>query len=145
MPITLSKLKASPGSKKRRKRVGRGNASSGNYSGRGMKGQRSRSGGRSGLKRIGMKRIVQRIPKHRGFKSIHPKPATVNLTVLEKHFANGNTVNLKKLQDLGIIKRGNKAVKILSLGTLTKALTIKGCLVSQPARDKIEKAGGKIV
>lgn len=144
MSITLSNLKPSPGSHKRRKRVGRGNASGGNYSGRGMKGQRARSGGRKGLKRIGMKMMVQRVPKHRGFKSIHPRPAVVDTAVLEKHFASGDAVTLEKLRTLGIIKRGGKAVKILSGGALTKALIVRGCLVSGPARDKIEKAGGKV-
>ncbi|MCK4554160.1 hypothetical protein KAU19_04310, partial [Candidatus Parcubacteria bacterium] len=68
--LRLHNIKPNKKAVKKRKRVGRGNASGhGTYSGRGIKGQRSRSGGKSGLKRLGMKMILRNIPKKRGFKS----------------------------------------------------------------------------
>lgn len=146
MTITLSNLKPAAGSRTRVRRIGRGAGSGrGTTAGKGTKGQRARSGGRRGLKRIGLKRIMQRVPKHRGFTSIHPKPYIVNLEVLETIFASGTTVTPKKLADLNIIQNIGRGVKILGDGTLTKALTVKDCLVSGSARAKIEKAGGKVL
>lgn len=146
MSTTLSNLKPAVGSRTNCKRLGRGNGSGkGNYSGKGIKGQRARTGGRKGLQRIGMKMIIRRIPKHRGFKSIQPRPAVVNINVLEKFFTAGDVITPRSLQKLGLVKAGQPDVKILSTGTLTKPLIIKGCLLSKAARDKIEKAGGKVI
>lgn len=146
MTFNLSNLKPPPGSRTRSKRLGRGNASGkGTYSGKGIKGQRARSGGRAGLKRIGLKRILQRIPKHRGFTSIHRKPAVVNVGALEGYFETGAVILPADLVRLNLIQNVRAGVKILGEGKLTKKFTIKGCLVSKSARDKIEKAGGTIV
>ncbi|PIY78798.1 MAG: 50S ribosomal protein L15, partial [Parcubacteria group bacterium CG_4_10_14_0_8_um_filter_35_7] len=88
MSLSLHNLKSRK--RKKRKRVGRGNASGhGTYSGRGLKGQKSRSGGKKGLKLKGFKVIIQNIPKTRGFKSIHPKMEIVNTGDLEKKFKEG--------------------------------------------------------
>jgi len=93
MPLTLHTIKPFSGSKKKVKRVGRGLGSTGTYSGRGQKGQRARSGGRGGLKLLGMKRIILATPKLRGFKSPYPKMVAVNIGDLEKKF---NEVDKKK-------------------------------------------------
>ena len=145
MSITLSNLKPAQGSRTSSKRIGRGAGSGhGTTAGKGTKGQLARSGGRNGLKRLGLKRIMQRVPKHRGFTSIHPKAYVVNVGVLEINFQAGAVVSPKKLAELDIIQNESKGVKILGDGTLTKALVIEGCLVSSSARVKIEKAGGKV-
>lgn len=145
MPFTLSQLKPAAGSRTRSRRVGRGPGSGrGKTAGRGTKGQRARSGGRKGLRRLGLKRILQRIPKHRGFTSIHPRPAIVNVGTLEVFFAAGTAVTPKALAAAGFVRGVRFGAKILGEGTLTKALTIKGCAVSKSAREKIEKAGGRI-
>ena len=103
MALTLSNLKPAKGSNKRKRRIGRGNASGrGTYSGRGLKGQRSRSGGKGGLKVMGMKARLQKVPKLRGFKSPHPKAEVVNLADLEKYFADGGQVTIKSLKNLSI-------------------------------------------
>lgn len=145
MPFTLSNLKPSPGSRTRVRRIGRGAGSGrGTTAGKGTKGQRARSGGRKGLKRLGLKRIMQRIPKHRGFKSIHPRPAVVNVGDLEARFASGAVITPQALAAIGLVRSAKNGVKILGDGALTKALTVKGCEVSKSAKEKIEKAGGKI-
>lgn len=145
MPITLSNLKPAAGSRTRSKRLGRGNASGkGTYSGKGIKGQKARSGGRKGLKLLGLKRIFQRVPKHRGFKSIHPKPTLVNVKDLQAYFAAAAVVSPQILEAAGLVRTSRNGVKILGDGTLNKALTVQDCEVSKSAREKIEKAGGRI-
>jgi len=145
MALTLSNLKPAKGSQKNKKRIGRGNASGhGTYSTRGLKGQRSRSGSKKGLKLKGLKARLQKIPKLRGFKSAYPKAEPINLTVLEKNFESGSEVNIKRLHNLGLIKKNTQKVKILGAGSLTKKLTIRGCLVSTQAKEAIERSGGKV-
>lgn len=145
MVITLSNLTSATGSRHRSKRLGRGPGSGrGTTAGRGTKGQRARSGGRKGLQRMGLKRIMQRIPKHRGFKSIHPKPTALNVGDLEARLIAGALVTPAYLVKNGIIKHIQNGVKILGDGALTKPFVIKGCAVSKKAKEKIEKAGGKI-
>ena len=145
MPFTLSNLKPPSGSRTRSRRIGRGPGSGrGTTAGKGTKGQRARSGGRKGLKRLGLKRIMQRIPKHRGFKSIHKKPAIVNVGDLEARFVSGTVITPRQLESVGLVRSAKNGVKILGNGLLTKALLIQGCSISKSAKEKIEKAGGKI-
>lgn len=118
--------------------------STGTYSGRGQKGQRARSGGRKGLKLMSMKRLIQSTPKLRGFKSHYPKFTVVNLSELEKKFNEGERVTPKTLLEKGLVGKIGERVKILGGGELKKKLTIGGCALSSSAREKIEKAGGKI-
>lgn len=137
------------GSRKKTKRIGRGLGSGhGAYSTRGVKGQRARSGGSHGLKARGMKQIIRRIPKLSGFRSIHEKIKSINLSKLEELFSAGETVTPLMLVRRGALhspKRGKLAsVKLLGEGTLTKALTVRGCAVSASAKEKIEKAGGSV-
>ena len=145
----LHNLTPFKGSRKKAKRIGRGLGSGhGAYSTRGMKGQRSRSGGSKGLKARGMKQLILRIPKLSGFRSRHEKGARINVDRLEELCMAGETVTPALLVRRGAIRspKGSKlvAVKILGEGNLQKALTVKGCAVSASAKEKIEKAGGSV-
>ena len=129
------------------KRVGRGRGSGkGKTSGRGTKGQNARAGHK---KRPDVREKLKKLPKLRGynFASIETKPVVLNLSALERAFEGGASITPKLLVERGLIKAGKGAVpsvKILGDGELTKKLTIEGCKVSGSAREKIEKAGGKV-
>ena len=130
---------------KKPKRVGRG-GKRGTYSGRGLKGQRSRAGRKF---KPAIRGLIKRYPKLRGykFKRIRPKPAVVNIEILEKKFKAADTITPKVLIEKGVIRRIKgrlPKVKILGRGKLTKKLIIEGCQVSKSAREEIEKAGGTI-
>lgn len=117
---------------KRKKRIGRG-GKRGTYSGRGMKGQKSRAGRGP---RPALRDIVKRIPKKRGyrFKSIKKKPQIVNLKDLQKHFKSGEKITPETLLEKGLIskiKGRMPEVKILGEGKLIKKLTIEGCKTSK--------------
>ncbi len=142
--LTLHNLKPAKGATKGRKRVGRGWSSKGKYSGRGMKGQRSRSGGKSGLKKKGLRQVMLNIPKKRGFKSPHPKLENVNVSDLAKNFADGDLVTPKVLLQKGLIDTTKNGVKVLGNGEISVRIDIKDCKVSEVAKTKIEKAGGGI-
>ncbi|PJE59732.1 MAG: 50S ribosomal protein L15 [Candidatus Portnoybacteria bacterium CG10_big_fil_rev_8_21_14_0_10_44_7] len=135
-----------PSGLKKKKRVGRG-GKRGTYSGRGLKGQKARSGGRP---RPQWRDLVKKLPKQRGYRfaSIKQKPHALNLAVLEKKFSAGDIVDLAKIKALGLVwtKKSRPAkVKILGQGELNKKLTVRGLPVSQTARQKIEKAGGRVI
>lgn len=143
--LSLSNLKISRKSKSERIVVGRGNASGkGSFSGRGIKGQRSRTGGSNKLLRLGMRHIILQSPKLRGFKSLQAKPVAINLGDLEKNFTAGDRIGPKELRAKGLLDNLNFPVKILGEGSLTKAFTFAGCMFSSSALEKIKKAGGKI-
>lgn len=130
---------------KKRKRVGRG-GKRGTYSGRGIKGQRSRAGRR--FQPI-IRQTIKRYPKLRGyrFKKIKLKPALVNIDILEGKFKNSDLVSPKVLLQRHIIRRIKgrvPEVKILGKGKITKKITIENCQISKGAKEKIEKAGGII-
>jgi large subunit ribosomal protein L15 len=144
--LSLNTLKIQKGSKKKVQRRGRGNASRrGNYSGRGMKGQKSRSGGKSGLKKLGMRNMILQMPKLRGFnrnsKTIH----IVNVGDLEKIFKTGDKITPKELFKRDLIKSSTGTVKILGDGKLTKKFLISAHQFSKSAKQIIEKAGGVAV
>jgi len=143
----MSLLNLSPNIKKKRKRVGRGNSSGhGNYSGRGIKGQNSRTGGgvRPGFEG-GQMPIARRLPKLRGFKNpCVVKYQIINLDILEKKYSDGETVDIVSLVEKGIIKNKKQPVKILGDGELKKKLTVKIDKASKQAIEKIKKAGGTI-
>lgn len=134
---------------KKRKRVGRG-GKRGTYSGRGQKGQKSRSGRR--LQPV-VRELIKRYPKLRGYRMKSRFPISnfqtiVNLDVLEKKFDSGDKVNPKVLLEKKIIDRIKgrlPQVKILGQGELKKTLTLENLLISKQAKDKIKKAGGKII
>lgn len=143
MPLEMHNLSPSKGSKKSRKRIGRGLASKGRYSGRGMKGQKSRSGV-SGLKRLGMKRVILSTPKLRGFKSPHKKAASVDVMDLAKAFEDKTEVTPRTLRKRGVVPKAARRIKILGDGDLKFPLILKGVQVSAKAKAAIEKAGGKV-
>jgi large subunit ribosomal protein L15 len=150
--LNLSSLK--PAQKRRaRKRVGRGMGSGkGRYSGRGIKGQKSRAGShkmRAGFEG-GQMPIYMRLGKQRGPYSKDAMPmgphrtstVPVNLAVLELRFEDGDEVTLEALVEKGVIKNTRTDVKILGQGDLKKKLSVTAHAFSASAREKIEKAGG---
>jgi large subunit ribosomal protein L15 len=149
MALSLNTLKAPVGvSNKKRIRRGRGDGSGyGSYSGRGTKGQTSRSGSRSGsgrMARKGMRKRLMSMPKLGGFTSLYEKTESVNLAELERHFDAGATVNPSALLKKGLIRTPRYGVKVLGSGATKKKFTIVGCTVSASARQKIEAAGGSV-
>ncbi len=140
MTLRLHTIKPAKGSTKKRKRVGRGNASGhGTYSGRGLKGQKSRSGGKNSLKRLGMKTILLNIPKKRGFKSQKPKNQVVNLADINKYFKDGATVNLQTLLKAGLIDTIKLPAKILGKGELKlKNVKFEGVKMSESVKNQIK-------
>lgn len=142
MSLNLSNLKPAVGSAKSRRRVGRG-GKRGSYSGRGMKGQKARSGGRKGLKALGFKQTLQRVPKKRGFRSLRVKLPVVNLAALDQKFADGELVDVKKMIGAGLAAKGTKSVKVLAQGQIQKKLTVVAAAFSAPAKKAIEAAGGQ--
>ena len=143
--MKLHELKPAPGSRKNCKRLGRGNGSGlGRNSGKGEKGQKSRSGGgvRVGFEG-GQMPLYRRVPK-RGFTNIFKKEyAILNLDRLNI-FENGSEVTEDVLLDMGIINRIRDGVKILAKGNLERSLTVRVSKFSQSAIEKIEAAGGKV-
>jgi large subunit ribosomal protein L15 len=152
--LTLSNLR--PAQKRRaRKRVGRGLGSGkGRYSGRGIKGQKARSGShtmRPGFEG-GQMPLYMRLGKQRGPYSKDAMPmgphrtftVPVNLTALEQKFEDGDEVTLEALVERGVIKNTRTDVKILGHGELTKKLAVTAHAFSASAREKIEKAGGTV-
>ena len=128
--------------KKGRKRIGRG-GKRGTYSGRGMKGQKSRSGAKKDpLFEGGRSSLIDRLKKVRGFKSPHSKKININLNDLEKNFKAGDTVSIKSLIKSKLISKleAKRGIKILGDGKLTKKLILdKDIALSKSA----EKAIGK--
>lgn len=126
---------------KKKKRVGRG-GKRGTYSGRGLKGQKSRAGRRI---RPQLRDIIKKIPKKRGykFKSVREKLPIVNIESLNKIFNDGEKINPSNLFKTGLISKKVK-VKILGNGKTTKKFFISGCEISSEAKNKIIKAGGEV-
>lgn len=131
-------------SQKRKRRVGRG-GKKGTYSGRGMKGQKSRSGANvNPIFEGGRSTLIEHLPKIRGFKSHRPKNQVVDLQQMEKHFTDGDIVNPQSLLAKKLIDNIKTPVKILGDGEIKKKFTIEKCLVSKSAKEKIEAKGGKV-
>ena len=146
--MNLSTLSPRPGSKKRTKRLGCGESSGhGKTSGKGHKGQKARAGGtvRHGFEG-GQMPIYRRLPK-KGFNNIDfaIRYAIVNVSTLNERFDDGGEVNEGSLRAAGLVKGRHHGVKILGGGELSKKLTVSANKVSASAREKIEKAGGKVV
>ncbi len=137
--MQLHELKPRHKSKKI-KRIGRG-GKRGTYSGRGIKGQKSRAGHKI---RPEIRDFIKKTPKQRGyrFKSIKEKPQIVNLKDLEKNFGAGEKVTPETLLEKGLIRRIKgkiPEIKILGKGKLTKKITIEGCKVSKSAEKILKK------
>jgi len=143
--LNLSNLSPAPGSRKQKKRIGRGPGSGhGKTAGKGHKGAKARSGG--GVKmgfEGGQMPLQRRLPK-RGFNNIFKKQyAIVNLRDLAR-FEAGSKVDRQALLDAGLIGAKDTSVKLLGNGEIDKALTIAVDKVSRSARQKIEAASGAI-
>jgi large subunit ribosomal protein L15 len=141
--MKLHELSPSPGSRKERKRLGRGPSSgTGKTSGRGHKGQNSRSGGgvRPGFEG-GQNPLYRRLPK-RGFVNPTRKEYAVVNTEDLNSFAAGTEVTPEFLMTNGVVKNAKSGIKILGNGDVTVKLTVKANKFSQSAVEKIEAAGG---
>lgn len=142
--MNLSDLVPSAGSRKNRKRIGRGPGSGhGKTSCRGHKGQKSRSGGgtKPGFEG-GQMPLQRRLPK-RGFTNIfQERYSVVNIGALDK--LEETAITLEILEDAGIIKNQKNRVKILGRGDISKPITVKAHAFSASAKEKIEKAKGSI-
>ena len=139
-------LSPAPGSKRGRKRVGRGDGSGhGTYSGRGCKGQKSRSGNkmRPGFEG-GQLPLIKRLPRKRGFVNIfRTEYIPVNLDRLNI-FESGSEVTPERLVAAGVVKSLRQPIKILAQGTINHPLVVKANKFSAAARAKVEAAGGKV-
>jgi large subunit ribosomal protein L15 len=150
--IGLNTLRPAPGSRKARKRIGRGEGSgTGKTSGRGQKGAGSRSGAKSRHNfEGGQMPIHMRMRKLRGphmkksmpFEPFRTHTQAVNLVDLERRFDAGTDVTLEAMQAHGLAKRKGVPVKVLAGGQLTKKLTVHAHAFSASAREAIEAAGG---
>ncbi|MBU4557468.1 MAG: 50S ribosomal protein L15 [Actinobacteria bacterium] len=145
--MQIHDLFPAPGSRKSRKRVGRGNGSGhGSTAGRGDNGQNSRAGGGKGPGfEGGQNPLHMRLPKLPGFKNrFRIEYVIVNVSRLEDRFAEGDVVDIDSLFAAGMIKSKQAPVKVLGDGEITKKLTIKVDKVSAAARQKVEAAGGTV-
>lgn len=144
--MKLNELKPAPGSKKTRKRVGRGLGSGrGKTAGRGQKGQSSRSGFSQGAGwEGGRSRLIMRLPK-RGFNRKKDPLQVVNLRDLNG-FAEGDAIDAVKLAGAGLVRRADHPVKLLADGALeVQNLTITVDAASRGAVEAVAAAGGKVV
>jgi large subunit ribosomal protein L15 len=144
--VKLHELQPAPNSRRARTRVGRGiSAGQGKTSGRGQKGQGSRSS--SGLPKGfegGQMRLSQRLPKLRGFHNRWKKEyAVVNLGKLNR-FESGSVVDAEALKAAGLIGPARDGVKLLAAGALSRSLTVRVTRASAAARAAVEAAGGTI-
>ena len=133
--------------RKDKKTIGRG-GKRGTTSGRGMKGQKARSGGNvNPLFEGGRTTLIDKLKKLRGFKSPHAKKVVVTLAVLERNYNDGEEVSVATLTEKKILrsKIGKDGAKIVVKGTLTKKLIINSNVgISKTAKDIVEKAGGTV-
>jgi large subunit ribosomal protein L15 len=144
--MNLSSLKPPEGSRKKRKRIGRGDGSGhGGTSTKGHKGQNARSGGgvRPGFEG-GQMPLSRRLPK-RGFRNpFRRKIVTINIDQLRR-FPEGSVIDRTALLDAGLVKRIGDGIKVLGKGNIDYPISLKVDMISRGARDKIEAAGGSIV
>lgn len=129
--------------RKKKKRIGRG-GKRGAYSGRGIKGQKSRAGAKIKPQE---KEAILKMPKLRGyrFKPLKKKAEVLALKVLDKEFSDGEIVSLISLKKKKLVSRDARRAKILLKGGIKKKLLIKDVEISKKAKEAILKAGGKII
>ena len=136
------------GARKNRKRVGRGDGSgNGTYSGRGLKGQKSRSGGGSSMIKFqgGQLSLLKRLPSIRGFTNIFRQEySIVNVDQLAL-FPDGSHVTPESMAHVGFVKNLTNPVKVLGRGEIDVAISVSAHKFSAAARSKIEAAGGSVV
>lgn len=141
--ITLNQIQQKH-KRKIKKIIGKG-GKKGRASGRGMKGQKSRTGRKI---RPQIRDLLKRIPKLRGYDArlIKRRPVeVVNFNIISKHFKQGDTINKKSLFEKGLIKSQNNIVKVLSNGDLKASFTLEGIKYSKQAKEKLIKSGSKII
>ena len=144
--MDLSTLTAPAGATKKRKRVGRGDASGqGGTAGKGDKGQKARSGGKVRASfEGGQMPLSRRLPK-RGFRNpFHERFVAVNLIDLCRKFSKGAVIDEAALLASGIVKKKGAGIKVLAKGEIGFPVTLKVAKISQAAKDKITAAGGSI-
>lgn len=133
--------------KSKKKCIGRG-GKRGTYSGRGMKGQKARSGGNvDPLFEGGRTTLTDKMKKLRGFKSPYAKKVVLSLAKIDKNYADGETVSVVTLMEKKLIKNTvlKNGVKVVANGELTKKVTISREIgISATAQALIEKAGGTV-
>jgi large subunit ribosomal protein L15 len=143
--LKLNTLKPAKGAKTATRRLGRGPGSGrGKTAGKGTKGQKARTGGRNRLRLLGMKMIIRRIPKLRGFKSQYGKAEVITLRDLQKAFPQGGIVTRSALVKASLLSSVNADAKVVGGGELARKLTLKGLKASTGAKAAIEKAGGTV-
>ena len=143
--MDLSKLERGS-ARSARRRVGRGPSSgNGKTSGKGHKGQKARSGysRRHGFEG-GQMPLIRRLPKRGFFHAARRPVVVINVDALEKYFESGAEVDLKALQEAGLIKKSAEGVKLLGRGELTKALKVRVQAIAESAKAKVESAGGSV-
>lgn len=143
--VKQNSISPAAGSRRAAKRVGRGLGSTGTYSGRGCKGQKSRAGYRirPGFEG-GQLPLIKRLPRKRGFTNIfRVEYVTVSVGILNV-FEAGTEINPVSLWEAGVIKNLNKPVKILGDGEIDHALNVRAHKFSESAKAKIQAAGGTI-
>ncbi len=143
--MQLHDLAPEKGSRKNRKKVGRGPGSGmGKTSTRGHKGLKARSGGnvRPGFEG-GQMPIYRRLPKRGFFNIFKTNNAVLNVKDLDR-FEDGATIDMEALRSVGLVKGRRDGAKILGMGEISKKFTVKNVLVSKAAKEKIEAAGGTI-
>ena len=142
--MKMNSLSPAEGSKKDRKRVGRGIGSGvGKTAGRGHKGQKSRSGGYHKVGFEGGQMPLQRRLPKRGFAS---RTARYNAEIRLYHIAamDADVIDMETLRSAGLVNHDTRKVKIINTGSLERAVTVKGLNVSKGAQAAIEAAGGKV-
>lgn len=140
--MKLHDLQPAPGSRRDRKRVGRGPGGTDKTAGRGHKGQKSRSGaGKGPFFEGGRSTLISRLPK-RGFNNVGTTYEVVNLSQLNA--LEGDTFDRAALEQAGLVRRKNRPVKLLGNGELSRAVTVKVDAASAGAVQAVEAAGGKV-
>ena len=140
----LHELKPAAGANRPAKRKGRGAASgNGKTAGYGHKGQKARSGAKRPGFEGGQMPLARRLPK-RGFNNIFATVyTTIKVSDLDR-FEDGTVVDTAAMLKAGLIKKVNDGVKVLGNGEITKKLTVEAAAFTASAKEKIEKAGGKV-
>ncbi len=147
MVLRLNDLRPVPGSRRRRKRVGRGNASGkGTYSGRGLKGQRSRAGrDYNSVFEGGAMSMMRTLPRRKGFKApFRVETQAINVVDLDRRFGDGDTVEAEALVAVGLLRRATQRFKVLAGGEIATALHLRVERISPAAQAKIVAVGGSV-
>lgn len=147
MVLRINDLRPPAGAKRKKKRVGRGNASGkGTYSTRGLKGQRSRSGrDYNAVFEGGGMSMFRTLPRKKGFKNrFRVEYKAINVVDLDRRFADGAVVDAEALQAAGLLKHAGDPFKVLAGGAIERPLTVRVERISPAAAEKIKAAGGAV-